>query len=254
MENAAATTRPANEVRFLGSHDLAIELLASHVNTLHPEIHFRTSFVGSLAGLMALECRDADIAGSHLMDSESGEFNIPFIERLMPIETTVVINLVQRTQGLILAPGNPKNITGIPDLRRKDTVFVNRQKGSGTRMFLDSQLLILGITPTEIKGYEREEKSHVAVANLVAQGLADVGLGAQSAANAVSLDFIPLLKERFDLITFQQTFEEPDMQKVLEVVRSRDFQKMLGSMPGYDLSQTGSLFIVKPKIGRKEST
>lgn len=244
--------RPANEVRFLGSHDLAVELLARHLTTLYPDIRFTTSFIGSLGGLMALEYRDADIAGAHLKDDESGEFNIPFVRRLMPNETVVLINLVQRVLGLMMAPGNPKHIAGISDIRSPGITFVNRQKGSGTRILLDSQLRRLGIAPAEVKGYEREEKTHVAVANLVVEGQADVGLGAESAAAVAGLDFIPLVKERYDLVTLEETLNRPQLERVVEVVRDASFQKMLRSLPGYDLSETGTMVIVNPKQKRKE--
>lgn len=246
-EKRAVTSRRANDISFFGSHDLAVELLASHLTTLYPDIRLSTSFVGSLAGLMALEYGEADIAGSHLMDNESGEFNIPFIKKLMPNEVVVLINLVQRVQGLMLPAGNPKHITGIGDLKSREITFVNRQKGSGTRILLDSQLLSLGITPTEVRGYEREEKTHVAVANLVAEGQADVGLGAESAAIAAGLDFIPLTKERYDLVMLQETSKRPQVRRVVEVVRDKGFQKMLSSLSGYDLSETGTMVTVNPK-------
>ena len=239
----------ANEIRFFGSHDLVVDLLARHMGILYQDTRFATSFVGSLAGLMALENRDADIAGSHLIDNDSGEFNIPFIKRLMPNETVVLMNLVQRIQGLMVAPGNPKHITGIGDLKRPDVTFVNRQKGSGTRMLLDSQLLKLGIQPSEISGYEREENTHIAVATIVAQGQADVGLGAQSAADVAGLDFMPLVKERYDLVSRQETFEQPSLQRIRGVLCNESFRRMISSMPGYDLSETGSIITVKPKPG-----
>jgi putative molybdopterin biosynthesis protein len=112
---------------------------------------------------------------------------------------------------------------------------------------LDSQLLSLGITPTEVRGYEREEKTHVAVANLVAEGQADVGLGAESAAIAAGLDFIPLTKERYDLVMLQETSKRPQVRRVVEVVRDKGFQKMLSSLSGYDLSETGTMVTVNPK-------
>jgi putative molybdopterin biosynthesis protein len=195
---------------------------------------------------MALEQGEADIAGAHLLDNESGEFNIPFIKRLMPNETVTLMNLMQRVQGLMLATRNPKHITGIKDLTRTDVTFVNRQKGSGTRMWLDSHLLSLGIAANNVRGYEREEKTHVAVSNIIAQGEADVGLGAQSSASVAGLDFIPLFKESYDLITLQGNFEQPRIQRIKEVVSSKSFQQMLNSMPGYDLSQTGNTITVKP--------
>jgi molybdate-binding protein/DNA-binding transcriptional regulator YhcF (GntR family) len=242
LQSAARTepmpSRQANEIRFSGSHDIAIELLASHLNTLRQNIRFTTSFVGSLAGLMALEYRDADIAGAHLMDTESGEFNVPFIRRLMPTETVVLINLLQRVQGLI---------AGILDLKRPGITFVNRQKGSGTRMLLDSRLLSLGIAPAEITGYAREESTHIGVATLIAGGQADAGLGAESAAVAAGLDFIPLLKERYDLVALQETLAQPPVQRLLEVVRSQSFHRMLGCVVGYDLSDTGKTSAISPK-------
>ena len=235
-----------NVLRFFGSHDLAVELLANHLNSLYPDIHFRTSFVGSLAGLMALEYRDADITGAHLFDAESREFNMPFIKRLLPHEAVVVINFVERIQGLMLAPGNPKKISDISDLKRRDVTFVNRQKGSGTRNLLDAQLLKHGIKPAEVRGYEQEKNTHMAVATLVAQGQVDVGMGAQSAASVTGLDFIPLFKERYDLIVLEELFLQPRIQKILEVVRNEDFQSMLHSLPGYDLTKTGNIIVVKP--------
>ena len=243
----ATSDSQIKEIRFMGSHDLAIELLASHVNTLYPDVHFATTFVGSLSGLVALECGEADIAGAHLLDDKSGEFNIPFIRRLMSNETVVVINLVQRVQGLMVAPKNPRHIIGIQDLTRPDITFVNRQKGSGTRILLDSRLLSLGIMPAEIKGYEHEETTHMAVASLIAQGRADTGLGAQSAANTVGLDFIPLLKEHYDLVALKETFERPPLDKIKEVVCSDNFRNILRSIPGYDVSETGKTTIVGPK-------
>ncbi len=247
----SSAPRQADEIRFFGSHDLVVELLARHMGILYQDARLTTSFVGSLAGLMALENRDADIAGSHLIDNDSGEFNVPFIKRLMPSETVVLMNLVQRIQGLMVAPGNPKHVAGIGDLKRPGITFVNRQKGSGTRMLLDYQLMSLGILPSEIDGYEREENTHIAVATIVAQGQADVALGAQSAADVVGLDFIPLVKERYDLVSLQETFEQPNMQRIKEVLCNDGFRRMISSMPGYDLSETGSTITVKPKPGQK---
>ena len=241
-----ATPGQRKQIRFAGSHDLAVELLATHMGTLYPDVNLVTTFVGSLAGLVALEGRQADIAGAHLLDEESGQFNIPFVKRLMPNETVVLMNLVQRIQGLMLARKNPKQILGLKDLVRPDIAFVNRQRGSGTRILLDSQLLHLGIGSGKIRGYEQEEKTHTAVASLIAQGRADVGLGAQSAANALGLDFIPLMKERYDLVALKEVFERPPLRKLQEVVRSDSFRHMLSSIPGYDVTDTGKAKTVSP--------
>ena len=239
-------SKQKNEIRFAGSHDLTIELLTTHMRTLYPDLHFAATFVGSLAGLVALECRQADIAGAHLLDQDSGRFNVPFVKRLMPNETVILMNLVQRVQGLMLAPKNPKHILGIEDLTRPDITFVNRQSGSGTRILFDSRLLNLGMAPAKIRGYEHEEKTHTAVASLIGQRRADVGLGAQSAANAFGLDFIPLLKERYDLIALKEVFERPSLCKLQEAVCSDSFRHMLSSMPGYDVTDTGKTVTISP--------
>ncbi len=233
-------------LRFSGSHDLAVELLVTHMKSLYPGVRINTSFVGSLGGLVALECGEADIAGAHLLDEESGQFNIPFIRRLMPSETVAVMNLVQRIQGLMVAPDNPKQIISLADLKRPDVSFVNRQKGSGTRIYLDSQLLRLGISPDQIRGFEREETTHVGVAAAVAEGKADSGMGTQSAAASAGLDFIPLMKERYDLICLKEHFDRSPLAWLAVTVRSRDFKAMLNSMPGYDTSDTGEVRFVGP--------
>ncbi len=231
----------SKDIRFMGSHDLAIELIETHMGTLYPELRFSTTFVGSFAGLVAVASREADIAGSHLLDSESGEFNTPFIRRLMPNDDVILINLMQRFQGLMVAPGNPKHISGIKDLIGSNITFVNRQRGSGTRILFDSQLLSLGIAPDHVRGYDHEEKTHMAVASLIAQGRADAGLGAESAANVLGLDFIPILKERYDLVALADTFEQPPLRRLREVIVSKSFQSMLRAISGYDVSDTGKV-------------
>jgi molybdate-binding protein/DNA-binding transcriptional regulator YhcF (GntR family) len=236
--------RNPNDIYFAGSHDLAVELLSSHISTLHPGIHFNTSFTGSMVGLISLVQRETDIAGAHLIDQESGEFNVPFVKRIMPGETVVLVNLVQRIQGLMLTSGNPKHIKGFNDLRSSDIIFINRQRGSGTRILLDSQLLSLGIMPHEVKGYEREETTHVAIATAIAQGEADVGLGAESAAISAGLDFIPLVKERYDLIVLQETLTRSQIKKAISIVQDKSFKKMLSSLSGYDLSETGNTIMI----------
>jgi molybdate-binding protein/DNA-binding transcriptional regulator YhcF (GntR family) len=232
------------EIRFVGSHDLAVELLANYVGTLFPNVRFTTSFVGSLSGLMALQRREADLTGSHLKDEETGEFNIPFVKKILPNETVVLLHLVQRMQGLMVAKDNPKHIMGVEDLSRPSITFVNRQKGSGTRVLLDSRLKQLGMTPTNIAGYGREETNHMAVASLIAQGGADVGLGAQWAASIAGIDFIPLFNERYDLIGLEKDFSRPLMYKLEEIVSSEDFRSMLRKIPGYDVSETGTIVTV----------
>jgi len=233
-------------LHFRGSHDIAVELLAVHLGTLNPAVHLTTDFVGSLAGLMALESGEADIAGAHLIDEETGQYNIPFVKKLLPNEKVALINLVQRIQGLMVKPGNPEHILGVRDLARKGIIFVNRQKGSGTRILLDAHLRKTGVPSAGIRGYGREETTHSAVAAAVASGEADVGLGAQAAAGAAGLDFIPLVKERYDLIMLEERLDSEPFRLVLDVIRGRDFRGMLESIPGYDVSEMGTAVTVAP--------
>ncbi|HEX9897028.1 MAG TPA: substrate-binding domain-containing protein [Dehalococcoidales bacterium] len=237
-------TTQDKSIRFAGSHDIVVELLAVHLGTLNPSVHLTTNFIGSLAGLIALERGEADVAGAHILDEETGQYNVAYAKKLMPNETVILINLVQRIQGLIVKQGNPKHILGIRDLTRPGITFVNRQKGSGTRILLDAQLRRQGISPAKVKGYKREEITHSAVANAVAEGDADVGLGAQSAASAAGLDFIPLVKERYDLVILQEKLSNPSVQKLVEVIRQESFHEMLRSIPGYDLTDTGVMTTV----------
>ena len=223
----------------IGSHDLTLDLLASLLRRSHPDLHLSSTNVGSLAGLMALKRAEAHMAGSHLLDEETGEYNLPYVARLLPGEKVVVLTLVHRDQGLILPKGNPKGITTLLDLAREGVAFVNRQKGAGTRILLDYRLKQLGIDPTRITGYEREEYTHLAVAAAVKAGVADVGLGILGAARALDLDFVPLLKERYDLIIPEPHYRDPLLRPLLDLISSDGFAKEVEALGGYDTSETG---------------
>ena len=223
----------------IGSHDLTLDLLASLLRRSHPDLHLSSTNVGSLAGLMALKRAEAHMAGSHLLDEETGEYNLPYVARLLPGEKAVVLTLVHRDQGLILPKGNPKGITTLLDLAREGVAFVNRQKGAGTRILLDYRLKQLGIDPTRITGYEREEYTHLAVAAAVKAGVADVGLGILGAARALDLDFVPLLKERYDLIIPEPHYRDPLLRPLLDLISSDGFAKEVEALGGYDTSETG---------------
>lgn len=225
----------------IGSHDLTLDLLANLLRRQDPTFHLSSTNVGSLAGLLALKRTEAHIAGSHLLDEETGEYNLPYVERLLPGEKMVVLTLVHRDQGLILPKGNPQGITTLLDLTREGIAFVNRQKGAGTRMLLDYKLKELGIDPVQITGYEREEFTHLAVAAGVKAGVADVGLGILAAARALDLDFIPLLKERYDLIIPESHYRTPLLKPLLDLIASDDFKKEVKALGGYDTSDTGRM-------------
>ena len=179
------------------------------------------------------------MAGLHLLDPDTGEYNFPYIRNYLKGMEVRLINLVYREQGLMVQRGNPKDIRGLSDLLRKDTSFINRQKGSGTRILLDHTLKTLSLEPTQIQGYENEEFTHMAVASAVASGRVYTGLGILPAAKAMNLDFIPIAKERYDLIIPSIYFEEEKIQRVIEVIRSKEFKETVLQMGGYDVSRTG---------------
>ena len=225
----------------IGSHDLTLDLLASHLHRLRPELSLSSSNVGSLGGLLALARGEAHMAGCHLLDEHSGEYNIAYIRRYLKGHPVVLVNLVHRIQGLILPKGNPRGISSLEDLAQDDVMFINRQRGSGTRMLLDYKLRELGIAPNQVKGYERDEYTHLAVAAAVAGGRADVGLGILSAANAMGLDFAPLLSERYDLVIPAEHYESDVMQPVLEIIRGDEFRRAVDALGGYDTSAMGAV-------------
>ena len=223
----------------IGSHDMTLDLLASHVRRERPDMTLASSNVGSMGGLIALARGEAHIAGSHLLDEATGEYNLSFIRRFLRGRNVVVVNLVQRIQGLILPKGNPQGIEILDDLTRDGIVFLNRQRGSGTRLLLDYKLNELGIEPDSIQGYDREEYTHLAVAAAVAGGRADVGLGILSAANAMGLDFVPLLSEQYDLVIPSEHYESERVQFVLSLIRGDSFRAEVNALGGYETATMG---------------
>jgi len=228
-----------NTVVMVGSHDLTLDILANLLGKFYPPIFFSSHPVGSLGGIIAIKNGICHMAGLHLLDPETGEYNFPYLRHYLKGIAVRVIHLVYREQGLIVQRGNPKGIKGLEDLLRKDITFINRQKGSGTRILLDHTLKTLLLEPSQIQGYEKEEYTHMAVASTVASGIADAGLGILPAARAMDLDFIPIAKERYDLVIPSIHFEDEKIQRVIETIRSNEFKKMVSQMGGYDVSRTG---------------
>ena len=225
----------------VGSHDLILDILANELRREYPPVHLSSSNVGSLGGLLALRRGEAHIAGSHLLDEESGEYNVPYVKRLLGDKEIVVINLAYRAQGLMVAKGNPRGVSGLADLLRKEIGFVNRQRGAGTRVLLDCRLKEMGIDPVHIKGYDHVEITHLAVASAIAAGTADTGLGIMAAAKALSLDFIPLWKERYDLVIPWSYYEDPLLESVLAILRQPFFRSEVEKLGGYDASNMGEV-------------
>jgi len=231
-----------NTIVCIGSHDNALDLLANILKKTYPMFSLSSAHVGSMGGLLALKKGEAHMAGTHLLDEETGEYNVSFIKRLLPDKNILLINLVYRKQGLLVPKGNPKNIKGFEDLIRSDVVFVNRQSGAGTRLLTDKCLRELGITPKDVKGYEREEYTHMGVASAVLTGVADTGLAILASARALNLDFIPIAKERYDLAIPQEFFKAEMLRCLVRIIREdTEFRDMVIRLGGYDISDMGKV-------------
>ncbi len=226
-------------VRIVGSHDLALSILLDIMRNRDTELSFDVIHAGSLGGLIALQEERADLAGTHLLDEETGEYNDPYVKRILTGRRMVIINLVYRVQGLIYGTGNPKHIETLADLVRPDVTFVNRQKGSGTRVLLDMQLKKDGLDPAAIKGYDVELDTHLAVASHVSRGQADVGLGIEAAARGSNLGFKPLFRERYDLVIPREVYDDPRLAALFEIIPSQEFKAIIDRVGGYDTAHTG---------------
>jgi len=232
----------ANTIVIIGSHDNALDVLGNFLKKQHPELSLSSAHVGSMGGLLALRRGEAHLAGTHLIDEETGEYNVSYLRKHLPGRKVVLVNLVYRTQGFIVPRGNPKGIRGFEDLARGDVVFVNRQAGAGTRLLTDLALRKLKIDPSQVKGYHHEEFTHMAVAAAVASGAADTGLAVLSAAQALGLDFVPVAQERYDLAIPQEHYDTPMLQALLRIVREdREFREQITAMGGYDVSGMGTI-------------
>lgn len=232
----------SNTVVAIGSHDLILDILADRMPLTHPGIYLSSTHVGSMAGLMALKRGEAHIAPTHLLDEDTGVYNIPYLKRLFSDRDMVLIKGVRRIQGIIVKKGNPLGIKEIRDLTGVN--YVNRQRGAGTRVFLDYKLKEAGIAPSEVNGYDREAATHMAVAALVKNGGADAGMGIYSAAKAMDLDFIPVGEEEYDFATEKKNLELPKMQAFIEVLKSSGFKEKAMTIGGYELSMAGEIIEV----------
>ncbi|MGI5901793.1 MAG: substrate-binding domain-containing protein [Desulfitobacteriia bacterium] len=227
--------------RFIGSHDPVVELLGEFIKHSPTSFSFSTSFKGSMDGLIALYRRETEITGIHLWDSKTKDYNIPYIKHILLFEPLFVVNLVQRTQGWIVQANNPLKISSWDDLARKDLRFINRQKGSGTRLRIDQYLSEHNIPPSQVSGYDKEENTHLGVAMKIANGEGNAGIGVQASAQKMGLDFIPLFKERYDLVVLQETAETPEWQQIFTILNSPAFHRAIEQYVGYDASLTGKV-------------
>lgn len=237
------TPAPPTEsvVRFCGSHDLAIDWLASVFPQAVPGYSLQVSFGGSLAGLIALAEGKADLAGSHLWDAESGQYNAPYVLRLLPGRRVALVTLAHRRLGLVLPPGNPDNLQTVADLARPGVRFVNRQAGSGTRVWLDASLHQAGIDPVAINGYAQIAFTHSEVARRIAEKQATAGLALEAAARLYGLSFVLLTQERYDLVIPAEQMETAPLRSLLAWLSQPETRRAIAHLGGYDTLRTGHI-------------
>ena len=220
--------------------DVLLDVLSRYLENHPGGIQSYRHSVGSFPGLLALYHGEADLAAVHLWDGYSDVYNIPYVRHMLPGIECVIVHLACRMQGFYVAKGNPKNIADWKDLTKEDVTFINREKGSGTRVLLDEKLRLLNIDRRLIKGYAAEQSSHLAIASAVARGDADVGLGNEKVSMQVrGVDFIPMQKERYELVIKKEDLNKRHMQAVIEILQSDAFKDELIGLGDYDVSETG---------------
>ncbi|NLT96146.1 MAG: molybdopterin biosynthesis protein [Clostridia bacterium] len=237
--------KPKEEIRntivVVGSHDLSLDILSTLIRNVSGKLFISSSHVGSMGGILAIQKGEAHVAGTHLLDPETGEYNISYVEKLLKDKNVVLVNLLYREQGLIIPRGNPKGIKQVEDILTKGLTMVNRQKGAGTRVLFDHLLKTKGIDPTLIKGYNREEFTHLGVAAAVKSGSADVAVGIKSAANIYDLDFLPIGEERYDLLMEKDFLASSKGQILMNIINSSDFHKKVEALGGYSTRSAGQI-------------
>jgi putative molybdopterin biosynthesis protein len=229
-----------NTLVFIGSHDNILDVLANLLHRLRPICRLSSAHVGSMGGIMAIRRGEAHLAGTHLLDEETGEYNVSFIRKFLSGVPLQLVNLTYREQGLLVPRGNPLGIRDFSDLARKEVRFVNRQRGAGTRLLTDMHLGRLGINPEQVNGYDREEYTHMNIASAIASNSADTGLAIRAAAVALDLDFIPVAQERYDLILPKAFLHDPKVIALLQTIKdNNEFRQTVEGLGGYDLRDCG---------------
>jgi len=225
----------------IGSHDPLLDELADLLHMADRSLFMSSSHVGSMGGIMAVRRGETHIAGVHLLDEADGSYNSAFIRRYFPSGGVRLVECVGRSQGLMLPKGNPMGISSLGDLAKPGLRYVNRQKGSGTRILIDYLCKREALDTSKIYGYDREEFTHTSVAAQIASGTADAGMGIYSAAKLYGLDFMPVCMEQYDLLIPDYAWDSPMVQRLLEVLRSDDFRHRIEAMGGYELDKPGSV-------------
>lgn len=242
--NPTMDTRPVSSSTrqiIISGQDISLDILANYMEKQTKSYRPLRSYVGSLNSLIAMYQGEADVVSTHLFDGDTGEYNIPYIKRILVGFPYVVVNLLSRWEGFYIKKGNPKNIKTWSDLIRPDIQIVNREKGSGARVLLDEKLRVEGISSQKVKGYKLEETSHIGVASKVAMGEADIGIGIEKTAQIVGVDFIPIIEERYDLVMLKTPENEEFMKFLMDILQSDSFQQEIQTIGGYDLSLTGKI-------------
>ncbi len=228
-----------------GSHDITLDIIAQFLSGANRRL--TATNVGSIAGLVSLSRKEAHLAGAHLFDPETGEFNLSYVRQYLSNIPVIIVALVGRSQGLLIPKGNPKQINSIADLARDDVTFVNRQRGAGTRVLLDYQLQQLDISPESIRGYQHQEFTHLAVGAAIASGRVDCGMGIAAVTQSLDLDFIPLFDERYDLVIPQEYADGSLLKPLFSLFENRQFRNMVAELPGYDVTPMGKVIAKLPE-------
>jgi putative molybdopterin biosynthesis protein len=224
--------------------DISLDILAKHIEKQAPGIRPLRSYVGSMDSLISMYRGESDIVSTHLLDGDTGEYNLPYIRRMFVGQSYLVVHLLARPAGFFVKRGNPLRLGQWSDLNKSGLRLANRELGSGARVLLDEQLRLAGIAPASLIGFEDEEKSHLAVAGKVASGEADVGIGIEKAAQIVGqVDFIPLIQEQYDLVMMKRPGNASWIEAVVAILQSPSFQSELANIHGYDLSRTGRILL-----------
>lgn len=240
---AASTASPARSRSIvITGQDISLDILAKHMEGRTTGARPLRSYVGSLDGLISMYRGESDIVSTHLIDGDTGEYNLPYIRKLLVGRPCLVLNLLSRQAGFYVQRGNPHELLQWGDLEKPGLRVVNREIGSGARVLLDEQLRLHRIATSALDGYDRIENNHIGVAGCVASGEADVGIGIEKAAAIVGhVDFIPLVQERYDLVMLKKPDNQDWIQSAIAIIRSEAYQNELRAIPGYDLSLTGRI-------------
>ncbi|MEY8350418.1 substrate-binding domain-containing protein [Bacillus cereus] len=225
----------------ISGQELTLDVLAKHLERLLPGSSMLRAYQGSLISLIKMSQGDGSIVSLHLFDGDTREYNIPYVKRILVGQPCIVVNLLARNVGFYVQKGNPKGIQTWADLSNSSIQFVNREKGSGIRVLVDEQVRIQNLAKATIRGYDWEESNHLGVASQIANGQADVGVGAEKVAQIVNVDFIPLMKEQYDLVILKNKENEQLIEAVKKILQSTEFQNELRAIGGYDISKTGQI-------------